>query len=59
MIEMISKKEVAVLKYMELRIRGLGVGLSKGEVGILNSIPSKEWNGIREAIVELGGTLPR
>ena len=56
---MISKKEVAVLKYMELRIRGLGVGLSKGEVGILNSIPSKEWNGIREAIVELGGTLPR
>jgi len=53
-----NEKEIAVCKYMDLRIKGFGLGLSDGEIGILNSISDEEWNGVRQAIVELGGTLP-
>jgi len=41
-----------------LRIKGFGLGLSDGEIGILNNISDEEWNEVRQAIVELGGTLP-
>jgi len=53
-----NEKEIAVCKYMDLRIKGFGLGLSDGEIGILNNISDEEWNEVRQAIVELGGTLP-
>lgn len=53
-----NEKEIAVCKYMDLRIKGFGFGLSKKELEILNNILEGEWKEIRKAIVELGGTVP-
>lgn len=43
-----NKKEIAVLKYMSIRIKGLGTGLTQKEVEILNVIPEPEWQGINQ-----------
>lgn len=53
-----NKKEIAVCKYMDLRIKGFGFGLTNEELEIINDIPDDEWRAIRLAIVELGGTVP-
>jgi len=52
------EKVIAVLKYMDLRIKGFGAGLTKKEIEILNQTSDREWKGIRQAIIELGGTVP-
>ena len=50
-----NKKET-VLKYMHLRIKGLGTALTqKTEIATLNTIPEPEWQGINQLIKELGG----
>jgi len=51
-------REIAIMKYMDLRIKGFGIGLTENDIAILNGIPEPEWQAIRKAIVELGGTLP-
>lgn len=50
-----NKKEIIVLKYMSLRIKGLGTALTQKEIAILNAIPEPEWQGINQLIKELGG----
>lgn len=50
-----NKKEIAILKYMSLRIKGLGTALTQTEITTLNTIPEPEWQGINQAIKELGG----
>jgi len=50
-------REIAIMKYMDLRIKGFGIGLTESDFAILNSIPEPEWQAVRKAIVELGGTL--
>ena len=49
-----TKKET-VLKYMSLRIKGLGTALTQTEIATLNAIPEPEWQGINQLIKELGG----
>lgn len=53
-----NNKEIAVMKYMDLRIKGFGLGLNQKEIKILQSISKEEWKAIDQAILELGGTLP-
>ena len=49
----LTGKEIAVLKYMDIRIKGIGTGLSEKEIGILNNISDVEWEGISLAIKRL------
>jgi hypothetical protein len=51
-------KHIAVMKYMDLRIKGFGAGLTESDIAIINNISDEEWKEIRRAIHELGGTLP-
>ena len=49
-----TKKET-ILKYMHLRIKGLGTALTQTDITTLNAIPEPEWQGINQLIKELGG----
>lgn len=55
---MVKEKFVAILKYMDLRIKGFGAGLSEGEIKTLQDMTKDEDDALYTAIVELGGTLP-
>jgi len=49
-----NKKENTVIKYMNLRIKGIGTGLTDKEIEIINNIPENEWKGISQLIKEIG-----
>jgi len=42
---------------MELRIKGIGVGLAPREIDVINDIPGDQWNSIKESVIDLGGTI--
>lgn len=50
-----EEKERAVFKYISLRTRGIGAGLTSREIDILNVIPEDEWKSIKLLINLLGG----
>jgi len=52
-----NEKEITVFKYMNLRVKGIGVGLTNREINILNNIPDVEWKGITQAIKDYGGII--
>lgn len=53
-LDKFTKKEIAVCKYMDLRIKGFGAGLSEEELDILRNLSDDEWKEINLAIRELG-----
>jgi len=58
MLKRMSKeKEEAIMKYMTLRIQGIGAELTDKDQKILNEIPEEEWKAIRGAIKDLGGKV--
>lgn len=54
----LNEKEIALMKYMDLRIKGFGLGLSKEECHILQTLPKDLDDALLTAIIELGGSLP-
>jgi len=50
-----TSKEIAVIKYMNLRVRGFGTSLSGRDIEILNELPEEEWKDMQRAIRDLGG----
>jgi len=53
-----KEEDIAVLKYMKLRVDGVGIGLTREEISLINGIPDQEWESVTQAILDLGGTVP-
>jgi len=58
MIKTNEEKFIAIHKYMDLRIKGFGAGLSEEEVELLQNMTLEEDGALFKAITDLGGTLP-
>ena len=53
-----DKYLIAVHKYMDLRIKGIGVGPTEEETRLLQNMTKDEDDALFIAISELGGSLP-